>query len=167
MRRMDRLWRPESVIKKFAWISAVFLLLTAGCLENYGRLDRSLAIDKLFEASRVLPDYRYYYAGGQNNPRAIMGIHKDYSQTNRSWTPMPGLTADTLKKRVAAMTNEMGRADKTYGGVIYSPAGVQVGIWYSKSHETTIKFGENREISVGLPTGKEEERERRGAISWP
>ena len=120
------------------------MLLTAGCLENYGRLDRSLAIDKLFEASRVLPDYRYYYAGGQNNPRAIMGIHKDYSQTNRSWTPMPGLTADTLKKRVAAMTNEMGRADKTYGGVIHSPVGEQVGIWYSKSNETTIRFGESR-----------------------
>lgn len=167
MRLIERLWRPEKIVRKFVWIPAVFLCLTAGCLENYGRLDRSLEIDKLFEASRVLPDYRYYYAGGQNNPRAIMGIHKDYSQTNRSWTPMPGLTAGTLKKRVAAMTNQMGRADKTYGGVIYSPAGAQVGIWYSKSNETTIRFGENREISVGLPKWKDEEQERRRTFSVP
>ena len=96
-----------------------------------------------------------------------MGIHKDYSQTNRSWTTMPGLTADTLKKRVAAMTNEIGQAGTTYGGVIYSPAGEQVGIWYSKSNETTIRFGENREISVGLPTWKEAERELRRSISVP
>ena len=59
------------------------------------------------------------------------------------------------------------RAGKTYGGVIYSPAGEQVGIWYSKSNETTIRFGENREISVGLPKWKEEEQERRRTIAVP
>jgi len=167
MRLIDRFWRPEGSITKFVWIPAVLLLLTAGCQKNYGRLDRSLEIDKLFEASQVLPDYHYYYAGGQNNPQAIIGIHKDYSQTNRSWTSMPELTAETLKKRVAAMTGEMGRAGITYGGVIYSPAGVQVGIWYSKSHETTIKFGENREISVGLPKWKDDEQQRRRTLKVP
>jgi len=157
----------ESTINKFVWITLVFLVLTAGCQKNYGRLNRSQEIDKLFEASQVLPDYHYYYDGGQDNPRAIMGIHRDYSQTNRSWTPMPGLTADTLKKRVAAMTNEMGRAGTTYGGVIYSPAGVQVGIWYSNSDETTIRFGENREISVGLPRWKDDEQQRRRTLKVP
>lgn len=161
-----RLW-SWGFIKKFAWIPIVFFFLPAGCLEKYGRLDRSLEIDKLFEASRVLPDYHYYYAGGQNNPRAIMGIHEDYSQTNRSWTAMPALTADTLKKRVAAMTNAIGRSGETYGGVIYSPTGEQVGIWYSKSKETTIRFGENREISVGLPVWQEEEQDRRTTFSVP
>lgn len=167
MRLIDRFWRPGKSIKKFVWIPAVLLLLMAGCAEKYGRLDRSLETNNLFEAARVLPDYHYYYAGGQNNSKAIMGIHKGYSQTNRSWTPMPELTADTLKKRVAAMTNELGGAGKAYGGVIYSPAGEQVGIWYSKSHETTIKFGENREISVGLPKLKEDEQERRRTLSVP
>ena len=159
--------RRTVIMKKSVWIPVVFGLLIAGCMENYGRLDRSLEIDRLFEASRVLPDYHYYYAGGQNNPRAIMGIHKAYRQTNRSWSPLPGLTADTLKKRVAAMTNQMGRAGNTYGGVIYSPAGEQVGIWYSKSDEAVIRFGENREISVGLPRWKDDEQERRRTMAVP
>lgn len=167
MRFLCRFWQPEKSIKKFIWIPAALLMLTTGCMEKYGRLDRSQETNQLFEAARVLPDYHYYYAGGQNNPQAIMGIHKDYSQTNRSWTPMPELTADTLKKRVALMTNELGGAGKTYGGVIYSPAGEQVGIWYSKSHEATIRFGENREISVGLPKFKDDEQERRRTFSAP
>ena len=154
-------------LTKFIWIAAIFLLLLAGCQANYGRVDRSLEIDKVFEAARVLPDYHYFYAGGQNNPRAIMGVHKDYTQTNRSWTPMPELTADTLKKRVAAMTNEMGRAGRTYGGVILSPAGEQVGIWYSKSDNATVRFGKNREVSVGLPNWKDEEQKRRQTLTVP
>jgi hypothetical protein len=167
MHRIMRSFRRGVFAKILPWVPALFLLMTSGCLEKYGRLAPILEIDRLFEASRVLPDYHYYYAGGQNNPRAIMGVHRDYSQTNRSWTPMPALTADMLKKRVSAMTNGMGWASETYGGVIYSPAGEQVGIWYSKSKRTTIRFGENREISVGLPRWKDENQERRRPFSVP
>jgi len=146
---------------------AAILLLAAGCLEHYGRMDPSTEVDRLFEAAKVLPDYNYYYAGGQNNPRALLGIHKEYTQTNRSWTPMAELTTEILKKRVAAMTNEIGHAPETYGGAIFSPDGAQMGIWYSKSRDVTIRFGENRDVSVSLPRWPDENKERRSPISFP
>jgi len=149
------------------WLAVLVLLMVAGCLEKYGRVDPSTAVDRLFEAAQVLPDYNYYYAGGQNNPRALLGIRKDYSHTNRSWSAMPGLTSEVLEKRVEAMTNEIGHAPETYGGVINNPEGEQVGIWYSKTRDVTIRFGENREISVSLPRWRDESKGRRSPLSYP
>ncbi|CAD7841288.1 MAG: hypothetical protein [Olavius algarvensis Delta 4 endosymbiont] len=146
---------------------AGILLLTIGCLEHYGRMDPSTEVDRLFEAAKVLPDYNYYYAGGQNNPRALLGIHRAYTQTNASWTPMKGLNPEILKKRVAAMTNEIGHAPETYGGAIFSPDGAQMGIWYSRSRDVIIRFGENREVSVSLPRWPDENKERRSPFSVP
>jgi len=99
--------------RALSWLAVLVLLMAAGCLEKYGRVDPSTAVDRLFEAAQVLPDYNYYYAGGQNNPRALLGIHKDYTHTNRSWSAMPGLTEAILEKRVAAMTNEIGHGRPT------------------------------------------------------
>jgi hypothetical protein len=153
--------------KTLLGILAAALLAVVGCFENYGRLDPSNQVDRLFEAARVLPDYHYYYAGGRNNPRALLGIRRDYTQTNRSWTPMPDVTPDILKKRVAAMTNEMGRAGETYGGAIYNPSGEQIGIWYSRSRETTIRFDADQAVSVSLPQWREEGTGRRNPFSAP
>ena len=146
-------------------LAVLMLMLSAGCLEKYGRVDPSTAVDRLFEQAQVLPDYRYFYAGGQNNPRALLRIRNDYTQTNRSWSAMPELTSEVLKKRVEAMTNEIGHAPMTYGGTIINPEGEQVGIWYSKTRDVTIKFGDNREISVSLPSWRDESKERRSPSS--
>ena len=155
------------IIKILGGLAGLLLLLSAGCVEKYGRVDPSTAVDRLFEQAQVLPDYHYFYAGGQNNPRALLGIRKDYTHTNRSWSAMPKLTSAVLKKRVAAMTNEIGHAPQTYGGAILNPEGEQVGIWYSKTRDVTIRFGENREISVSLPRWQDDFQERRSPFSVP
>jgi len=155
-----------TLVRARPWLAVMIILMAAGCLEKYGRVDPSTAVDRLFEQARVLPDYHYFYAGGQNNPTALMGIRKDYTQTNRSWSAMPELTEAILKKRVAAMTNEIGHAPETYGGTIRNPEGEQVGIWYSKTRDVTIRFGENREISVSLPPRREEGKEQRSPFSF-
>jgi len=153
--------------RALAGFTVLILLLSAGCLEKYGRVDPSTAVDRLFEQARVLPDYNYFYAGGQNSPRALLGIRRDYTHTNRSWSAMPELTDAILKKRVAAMTNEIGHAPETYGGTIVNPGGEQVGIWYSKTRDVTIRFGDNKEISVSMPRWRDESKERRSPFSVP
>lgn len=158
---------PAGWFKSLAWSAAVGLLLVAGCLETYGRLAPSQEVDRQFEAARVLPDHHYFYAGGQNDPRAIMGIHKDYRQTNRSWTPVPGITGADLKKKVAAMTRGIGRSGQICGGVLQGPDGKPVGVWYSKSRDVTLRFDENGGVSVGLPRWPDEERERRSKFITP
>lgn len=131
--------------------------LTAGCLANYGTMEPSRDINKLFESYQVMPDYRYYYTGGQNNPKVIMGIRKDYTLKTSSWIPMDPLTSDILKKRIDAMTN-LGTAGWAVDGwMIYSPAGEKVGLWYSRLGHTTVKFGENKEVLVSQPRSDDPE----------
>jgi hypothetical protein len=48
------------------------------------------------------------------------------------------------------MTNQLGYGGSFQGGVIYRPAGEQVGIWYSQYFKTSIKFGENNEINISV-----------------
>jgi hypothetical protein len=139
----------------------VLLLLTSGCMANYGSMEQNREIYKLFETYQVLPGYTYYYTGGQNNPTVIMGIHKDYTMTTRSWTPMGPLTSDTLKKRIDGMDSQIGQWQNTYGWVILSPAGEKVGIWYSRLGRTAVKFGENKEISVSQPRQDDPDDRRR------
>ena len=92
--------RIASYRNRFSVTLAVSLLLTAGCLANYGRMERSREINELFVSYQVLPDYHYYYTGGQNVPRVIMGIHKDYILKTTSWTPMVDVSAKRLSERI-------------------------------------------------------------------
>jgi len=133
------------------------LLLTTGCTANYGRMERSQEINAAFESYQVLPDYNYYYTGGQNNPKAIMGIHKDYTLKTSSWTSMGPIKSDTLKDRVDGMTDQLGQGLKTYGWVIFSPNGEKVGVWYSMLDRTSVKFGDNKEIFVSQPVWEDPE----------
>jgi hypothetical protein len=138
----------------------VLLLLVPGCMANFGSMERSQKINEVFESYQVLPNYNYYYTGGQNNPKAIMGIHKDYNLKTSSWTLMDSLTSDTLKKRVDGMTNE-GQGLKAYGWVIFSPNGEKVGVWYSMLDQTTVKFGDNKEIFVSQPNWEDPDERMR------
>ena len=57
------------VVILFITVTIVF----GGCAENYGRLQRSAEVDKIFKTYRVLPDHRYYFTGPEGRPDAIMG----------------------------------------------------------------------------------------------
>ena len=57
----------------------------SGCFENYGRLRLSKEVDQTFEKGIVLPDYNYYYSGGDARPWAILGIEKSYKLRTTQW----------------------------------------------------------------------------------
>jgi hypothetical protein len=151
MRNVNTTIRIAFYRNRFSFVLASSLLLIAGCLADYGQMERSREINAVFESYQVLPDYSYYYTGWQNNPRVIMGIHKDYTLKTGSWSSMGSITSDMLKKRIEGMTNQIGQAAENYGWVIFNPAREKVGIWYSKLDQTTVKFGKNKEIFVSQP----------------
>lgn len=154
MRNTKTSIRTASHGNLFSLALAVSLLLASGCLANYGRMERSREIYEIFMSYQVLADYHYYYTGGQNSPRVIMGIHKDYILKTRSWTPMEQLTSDLLRKRIEAMNNQIGPASKNYGWAVFNPSGKKIGVWYSRYDQTSFRFGPNREIFVSQPKVK-------------
>ena len=132
------------------------LFVLAGCTENYGRLQRSEGIDKIFKTYRVLPDHNYYYVGPDGRPDAIMGIHSDYTLETTQWTQFDP-SDDTLKTGVDSINFHHSTRVRNYpyGVLILDPEGKQLGIWYSIWDWTTVIMEEDNRIKVFPPAKKD------------
>jgi hypothetical protein len=135
----------------------LLILLMAGCSANYGSLQRSIDVDRAFNRYEVRYDHRYYYAGGQNDPTAIMAIHEDYTLGTKVWSPIRSISPEVLKRRVEAMSEQLGHSLQNYGGRIVDPAGKAVGLWFSRYTSVIIRFEEDNVVTVTLPRQKESE----------
>jgi hypothetical protein len=148
----------KKIIIKILLLTILFLslILLAGCAENYGHLQRSKEVDKIFKTYRVLPDHKYFYTGPAGRPDAIMGIHKDYNLETTEWVNFDP-SGDTLKTGVDSINfhNSSRVRNYPYGFIILDPEGKQVGVWYSIWDWTTVlREGDNR-IKVFPPAIEE------------
>ncbi len=132
------------------------LIVLAGCAENYGRLQRSEEIDKIFKSYRVLPDHNYYYVGPEGRPDAIMGVESVYTLETTQWTQFDP-SDKTLKTGVDSINFHHSTRVRNYpyGFIILDPAGKQVGIWYSIWDWTTVIMEEDHRIKVFPPAKKD------------
>ena len=132
------------------------LFVLVGCAENYGRLQRSEEIDKIFKTYRVLPDHNYYYVGPEGRPDAIMGIHSDYTLETTQWTQFDPFD-DTFKTGVDSINFHHSTRVRNYpyGFLILDPESKQVGIWYSIWDWTTVIMEEDNRIKVFPPAKKD------------
>jgi hypothetical protein len=153
---------------RIAMVILFFVAVTvlAACSENYGRLQRSEEVDKIFKTYRVLPDHKYYYTGPTGRPDAIMGIHSDYTLETTQWTPFDP-SDDTLKTGVDSINfhNSNRVRNYPYGFLILDSEGKQVGIWYSIWDWTTVIREDDNRIKVFPPVieepfGNGEQREK-------
>ena len=126
------------------------LLLVTACAGAYGSLQRSSAVGRAFERSEVLEDHRYYTAGSEAQPTAIMAIRRDYTLETELWRSVD-MTPDMLERLVDAMTQQLGFSPAIMGSAILDPRGRQIGVWYSPVGRTTIRFGSDNVITVSLP----------------
>lgn len=129
---------------------AIIQTVVSGCAGNYGRLERSLEVNRLFETHGILPDHKYYYSGPDAKPDGIIAIHKSYSLRSRLWKPID-ITSEQLKNRVESMTDYVGHSIELYGSKILDHFGKQAGIWYSPHNRTVIKLADHNHIIVHPP----------------
>jgi hypothetical protein len=122
----------------------------SGCFENYGRLRLSKEVDQTFEKGIVMPDYKYYYSGGDARPWAILGIHKNYKLQTSLWKEVD-LDSERLKNWILFMTEFRGYQYRTFGSRVLDPEGKQIGIWYSAWFITPVKMLGGNEVAVYPP----------------
>lgn len=136
----------------FITITIVF----GGCAENYGRLQRSEEVDKIFKSYQVLPDLNYYYVGPEGRPDAIVGIQSTYTLETTQWTQF-NASEDILKKWVDTINfhHNTGARYYPYGFFILDPEGSRLGIWYSIWDWTTVMMKDDKRIQVFPPAKKD------------
>jgi hypothetical protein len=126
----------------------ISVTLFSGCTQRYGNLNHTREITQIFENSRMVPDHRYYYAGFEAVPNAIVGIHTDYQLVSTAWKKIT-LTPETLNKLIVRM-----RAAYTplpRGAWILGPDGQRLGFWYSSQRVTAIRLSQQTQLRLAPP----------------
>lgn len=115
---------------------------------KYGKLQRSSAVNKIFQDYQILPGYRYYSSGLGEIPYAIIGIKDSYKLRKGLWREVQ-ITKPLLRSWVYQMDNLYGYPP--YGFKILDNKGEQVGIWYSSKQWTTVIIEDENQIAVFTP----------------
>jgi len=139
--------------KKFYRLSSVIglglLFLLCSCTtSNYGKLQPSPEITKIFDEDRILSDHSYYYSGLQGVPDAIVGIQSNYSLKSKRWQQVD-LTSLLLRKWVDRMTYVHTVTPR--GAWILDPDGNRIGVWYSARHQATVRVEQGNRVVIFPP----------------
>jgi len=139
--------------KKFYRLSSVIglglLFLLCSCTtSNYGKLQPSPEITKIFDEDRILSDHSYYYSGLQGLPDAIVGIQSNYSLKSKRWQQVD-LTSLLLRKWVDRMTYVHTVTPR--GAWILDPDGNRIGVWYSARHQATVRVEQGNRVVIFPP----------------
>lgn len=125
------------------------LAFFTGCLANYGKYRLSGDVAKMFESLQLPGDYKYYYAGSDKDPDALMGLHRDYTLNNDLWKE-----TEMDSKQLSGWIDEInlvGYLSSAYGHYILDPAGKIIGIYYSKWDGGPVKMESGNQVVVHLP----------------
>ena len=139
--------------KKLQRLSTVIglglLFLLCSCTtSNYGKLQSSPEITKIFDDHRLLSDHSYYYSGLQGVPDAIVGIQSNYSLKSKRWQQVD-FTSLLLKKWVDRMSYVHMVTPR--GAWILGPDGNRIGVWYSARHHATVRVEQGNLVVIVPP----------------
>jgi hypothetical protein len=139
--------------KKFYRLSSVIglglLFLLCSCItSNYGKLQPSPEITKIFDDDRILSDHSYYYSGLQGVPDAIVGIQSNYSLKSKRWQQVD-LTSLLLRKWVDRMAYVHMVTPR--GAWVLGPDGNRIGVWYSARHQATVRVEQGNRVVIFPP----------------
>ena len=129
-------------------ISILIMLAASGCLQNYGRLNRSAEIKQAFESNQVPSEYEYFFFGNSKWPYAVMGLDSDYKLHSRIWRTVE---PDTSEFR--HMTRFVWADYKfyPYGANILDPEGQKIGIIYTSSWMAAVKIDKDTKTVEVMP----------------
>ena len=125
------------------------LLVFSGCTSPItGGLQNSPEVTQIFKNSQILPNHRYYVAGDQRLPYAIIAIDNNYELRPSRWKPFD-LNSTSLNQLVYRM-------DKIYslhprGAWILDHEDNRLGVWFSARFQTRVKRVKDNQIVVVVP----------------
>ena len=133
----------------YAVIALGLLFLLCSCAgANYGKLEASEEVTKIFDNYQILSDHSYYFSGMQAVPDAIVGIHSGYFLKSKMWQQVD-FSSFLLRKLVDRMGYVHIVAPR--GTWILDPDGNRIGVWYSAQHQTTVRVAEGNHVVVVPP----------------
>jgi hypothetical protein len=98
-----------------------------------------MEIEQLFESATMLADHTYYIDGSDIEPDAIIAISNEFQLQTNIWSKRDEWTAENLEKAVFWMQSEEFGFCYNEGGVLITPEGQQIGIWYSKRDQGVVR----------------------------
>lgn len=166
MKHLDHI-NPNTVMTTMVSVLALAFIqgsmiscATASGIKGSGITASQEATDQ-WHSFEILPNYNYYYVGGQTRPNYLIAIDKQYSLTSKLWKPID-LTPEQLKKWID-IPPRVGYDPQLYGADIKGPNGEQIGLWYSVRDwrdRGSASLGENNQVSVTIPITSEDRRRR-------
>ncbi len=133
---------------KILWVIALAASIwipVAGCSGKYGSYRRDTAVTQAFESQQVPAGYKYFYYGFDTRPYAIFGVEPQYKMSSKMWKEV-GADTSEFQKMTRWIWEDYGY-DK-FGADILDPNGNKVGVLYTAIRETTVKFGDDNQISI-------------------
>lgn len=137
-------------------VPAVFLAICltglSGCSGTHGRLEISLDVKDMFERYEVLPDHRYFYTESSVWPRAVIGLHKDYTLQSDFWHPVK-VTSEQLNRWLNFQGHSIQHFIENNGSNILDQDGRKIGVWYalkSKRDWGVVKIIDDKTVNIIL-----------------
>jgi hypothetical protein len=128
---------------------AVAMLIFACSIANLGWLRNSEEVGRSFATLKVSPDYRYWYLYLENTPYAVVGLNRQYSIEDSSWTEVEP-NSEVFRKVVGLVEHFPVPGFRTYGAYILDSKDERIGVWYSsRSAGITIDMN-TKVVSITL-----------------
>jgi hypothetical protein len=125
----------------------------AGCSGTYGRMVVNSDTKELFERNEVLSDHHYFHSGLAPHPRAIIGLHKDYTLQSDYWNPVE-MTSEKLDLWLGFQHSSKKYFIGNNGLDILDADGRKIGVWFGLKDGrdwTVVKMIDHRTVNISLP----------------
>ena len=135
----------------------VIQLTLIGCAtvpERASGIRSSQAATDIWHSYQILPNYKYYYAGGDAQPSYIIGIDDRYHLSSKLWKPVD-LTPEKLENWINYIRPRVGYSPRLYGADITDKDDQRIGLWYSVRDWRllgTASVNDKNQVSVTRPS---------------
>jgi hypothetical protein len=135
-------------ITRLLTISVFVMIVMSGCLENYGRLQRSTEVQTMFETGQLPSEYNYHFFGSRNHPDAVMGLKPDWTLRSKMWRKVE-LSTEEFKYMTKWVWEDFGYYK--YGANILDPEFEKIGIIYTSSWMAAVKVDKDTKTVEVMP----------------
>jgi hypothetical protein len=144
-----------AIVSVLLWV--VIQITLIGCAtvpDRASGIRSSQEATDIWHSYKVLPNYKYYYSGGDARPNYIIGIDDRYHLTSKLWKPVDPTPA-MLKNWFNYIQPRVGYDPSLFGADITDQNGKRVGLWYSMRDWRrlgTASVNEKNQVSVTRPS---------------